>query len=177
MKHYVILLLLFIALVMTACSSDAVTLLNQPQVKPETIPSIQSPITSTQDSATQTFLPDDAQQLQLPELTDSQGAVTVIVKPLGLDNLQEKLYFDVTLDTHSLDLKMDLASLATLMIDKGQSFGALVWDAPLGGHHVSGVLSFPAREEGKLILDGALKMTMVIKDVDAQERIFVWDLT
>jgi hypothetical protein len=80
------------------------------------------------------------------------------------------------MDTHSIDLSMDLAALATLTTDNGQSVQATVWDAPLGGHHVSGTLSFPASVEGKAILDGASRPTLIIKDVDASERVFTWDL-
>ncbi len=47
---------------------------------------------------------------------------------------------------------------------------------PTGGHHVSGTLSFPASVEGKPVLDGATKLTLTIKSVDAPERVFIWDL-
>ena len=100
----------------------------------------------------------------------------MIVKPLDLNSSADKLSFEVTLDTHSIDLSMDLAALATLTTDTGMSVQAIVWDAPLGGHHVSGTLSFPASVESKPILDGASKLTLIIKGVDAPERIFAWDL-
>ncbi len=113
---------------------------------------------------------------QLPELIDSQGAVTVIVKPLDLADQENELKFEVALETHSVDLSMDLAALATLTTDTGLTVQAILWDAPRGGHHVSGSLSFPASVDGKAILDGASKLTLIIKDVDAPERTFTWDL-
>jgi hypothetical protein len=113
---------------------------------------------------------------QLPELTDSQGAVAVIVKPLDLGSQAEKLTFEVALETHSVDLSMDLAALAILTTDTGLTVQADVWDAPRGGHHVSGTLSFPSSLDGKTILDGATTLTLTIKDVDAPERTFAWDL-
>lgn len=125
---------------------------------------------------TQPVQPAGDQALQLADLTDSQGAVTVIVKPPDLNSTQDMLNFEVTLETHSIDLSMDLAVLSMLTTDTGMSVQAVVWDAPLGGHHVSGTLSFPASLENKAILEGALKLTLIIKDVDAPERVFAWDL-
>ena len=176
MKRLPFLFLLAIGLVLAACSSATPSASTQPVVEPTVISPNQSPATPTQASASQPVQPAGAQTLQLAELTDSQGAVTVIVKPLDLNSSQDTLNFEVTLDTHSIDLSMDLAALATLTIDNGQSVQAAVWDAPLGGHHVSGTLSFPASVEGKAILDGASKLTLIIKDVDAPERVFAWDL-
>ena len=71
---------------------------------------------------------------------------------------------------------MDLANLATLTTDSGRTVQATLWDAPRGGHHVSGTLSFPASVDGKALLDGVTKLTLTIKDVDAPQRAFTWDL-
>ena len=69
---------------------------------------------------------------------------------------------------------MDLAGLATLTTDSGQTVQALKWDAPLGGHHVSGILSFPAAADGVAVLEGASSFTITIVDVDAPVRVFTW---
>jgi hypothetical protein len=108
---------------------------------------------------------------------DDQGSVIVSVTPLNLEQKAETLDFDVALETHSVDLSMDLAVLSTLTTDNGKSVTPLIWDAPMGGHHVSGTLSFPALSEGTSILDGAKTLTLTMKDVAATERIFIWELT
>jgi hypothetical protein len=108
---------------------------------------------------------------------DEQGYVEVAVTPLNLNAPDETLKFDVGLNTHSVDLSMDLAPLATLEADNGLGVRAVLWDAPRGGHHVSGVLSFPTRTEGVSLLEGASRLTLKILDVDAPERTFTWSLT
>ena len=112
------------------------------------------------------------------ELTrgDQQGAVAVTVTPLNLANSSELLEFDVALETHSVDLSMDLAMLSSLTTDTGVTVQATLWDAPRGGHHVSGKLIFPALSDGRPILEGASRLTLTILDVDAPSRVFEWQL-
>ena len=62
--------------------------------------------------------------------SDTQGAVTVNVTPLNLDKPSDQLEFDVALETHSVDLSMDLATLATLTTNTGITVQATKWDAP-----------------------------------------------
>ena len=108
---------------------------------------------------------------------DGQGAVTVKVTPLNLNNASATLDFAVVLDTHSVDLSMDLTQLAVLRADTGVMVNASVW--PVGsGHHYEATLSFPAKTaEGTSVLDGATTLTLIIKDVDAPERTFEWALS
>lgn len=110
--------------------------------------------------------------------TDGQGMVTVEVTPLNLDKAADTvtLDFDVAMNTHSVDLSMDLAQLATLTTDTGVSVKAAKWEATPGGHHVSGKLIFPATQDGKGILEGATKLTLTIVNVDAPSRVFEWQL-
>lgn len=110
-------------------------------------------------------------------LEDKQGQVTVVVKPLNLANPAATLDFEVTLDTHSIDLSMDVAALASLTTDDGRQVVATGWDAPQGGHHVSGVLSFPAMVDGVALLDETTSLTLTLRDVDVPERVFTWSLT
>jgi len=114
-----------------------------------------------------------------PDLTksDAQASITVEVKPLNLEKPGDTLVFNVTMNTHSVDLGMDLTQLAVLTTDTGKSVQALKWDAPRGGHHVEGQLSFPATLDGKNLLDGARRISILIKDVAAPARIFTWQLT
>ncbi|HEY5574803.1 MAG TPA: hypothetical protein VIK64_17400 [Anaerolineales bacterium] len=106
---------------------------------------------------------------------DEQGAVTVEITPLNLNDAWETIDFQVVMNTHSVDLSMDLAALATLTTDTGHSIQATSWDAPLGGHHVSGKLSFPSSIEAGSVLEGAKKITLTLANVDAAERIFIWE--
>ena len=108
--------------------------------------------------------------------SDQQGMVVVEVTPLNLGSSGDTLEFDVALNTHSVDLSMDLTSLATLTTDAGITVAATKWDAPSGGHHVSGKLFFPGTKDGKSILDGASKLTLAILSLDAASRVFEWEL-
>jgi hypothetical protein len=107
---------------------------------------------------------------------DEQGAVIVEVTPLNLDTPADTLEFDVTMNTHSVDLSMDLAALATLSTDTGVMVQAAKWDASPGGHHVSGTLIFPALQDGKSILAGANKLSLTLVNIDAPSRAFEWEL-
>ena len=95
--------------------------------------------------------------------------------PLNPNNPTQTLDFNVRLNTHSVDLSMDLAVLAIIETDAGLTVQATTWDAPRGGHHVTGILSFPGSVDGTPILEGVTKMTLTITDVDAPERVFVWE--
>ena len=95
--------------------------------------------------------------------------------PVKLNDPGSTIEFDVRMNTHSVDLSMNLADLATLSTDTGKSIQASRWDAPGGGHHVSGKLSFPAGVNGDRLLDGAAKLILTLKNVDAPERVFVWE--
>ena len=108
--------------------------------------------------------------------TDEQGAVVFTVTPLNLDAPAGPLQFEVGMNTHSVDLSMDLATLSTLSTDTGLTLQATKWDATPGGHHVSGKLIFPASADGKSILEGASKLTLTVVNVDAASRVFEWEL-
>lgn len=154
MKRFLLPLLLTVALFLAACS-------------PATTASDQtSPGSGAAESAS------SSEQT----LSDEQGEVTIKVTPLNLDGSAETLEFDVVMDTHSVDLGMDLATLATLTTDTGVIVQATTWDAPRGGHHVEGKLIFPAAKDGKTILDDTSRLTLTITNVDAPSRVFEWEL-
>ena len=108
--------------------------------------------------------------------TDEQGAVVFVVTPVNLDSPGATLDFELVMDTHSVDLGWDLATMAVLRTDSGEEVGATAW--PIGnGHHYSGTLSFPTTTaDGRPILDGAAMLTLSIRDTDVPERVFVWEL-
>jgi hypothetical protein len=90
----------------------------------------------------------------------------------------EKLVFDVALDTHVIDLDgYDLRQLASLRTDQGREVLPVGWDAPSGGHHRSGTLTFPATgPDGNAVLGpGTGALQLVIRDVaGVSERVFTW---
>ncbi len=108
---------------------------------------------------------------------DSQGPVSIQLTPIKMEVGGASLEFDVAMNTHSVDLSMDLASLATLSTDAGAKVTATRWTGSPGGHHVRGVLDFPGSYAGKPILDGALLLTVTIVDVAAPVRVFEWELS
>jgi hypothetical protein len=161
------------SLLVAACSSsgNAVSVDLQPtQDSPVSIEPVQQYEDSTPEG------PEDSPIGWGNDLTkvDSQGAVEVVVKPLNLEFPGETIEFEIALDTHSVDLSMDLADIAILRTDMGLEVKAVVWDAPRGGHHVGGILSFPASINGDYVLEEAVEFQLVISGLDAPERIFVW---
>ncbi len=83
--------------------------------------------------------------------------------------------FDITLDTHSVDLDaLDLAD-AVLRNDRGETLTAIPWDAPNGGHHREGSLAF----EGDVarFLGGADWIELVLTGIgDLPERTLRWEV-
>lgn len=167
MKPVLLSLLLAALLYLSACSPAT---LPQPPVQTATEG---SPASAQTESAPTTTPPTG----QEATLVDQQGAVIVEVTPLNLDQPGQTLDFQVSMNTHSVDLNMDLATLATLATDTGLQVEAVSWDGPRGGHHVSGTLSFPATVNGQPLLEGASQLTLTIKSVDADVRIFIWSIT
>ncbi len=166
MKRFISILILTVSLFLSACAPA------QKDSTPTQIPAN----TSTSSAASLSTVPTNANTADLSR-TDGQGAVTVKITPLNLDNPGDTLKFDVVMDTHSVDLSMDLATLATLTTDTGLTIQPAKWEAPGGGHHAEGTLSFPATQAGKSILDGAKQLTLTITGIDNATRVFTWDLS
>ncbi len=126
----------------------------------------------------QPVIQDDTQvKSQNLERVDRQGSVEVAVIPAGFDmDSDGMLSFEISMNTHSVDLSIDLAKLSTLATDHGVILSASSWSGG-NGHHVGGILSFPVRAaDGSPIVSGAQKLTLTIRDVDVPERLFVWEL-
>lgn len=84
--------------------------------------------------------------------------------------------FAVALDTHAVDLDgVDLGALALLRVD-GREVAPLGWDAPKGGHHRSGRLTFPATVDGTpTIGPGSTSVELIVRNVaGVPERVFRW---
>jgi hypothetical protein len=90
------------------------------------------------------------------------------------------LTIDVAMDTHAVDLDAyDLKQLAVLRIDGGQDVQPVGWEAPKGGHHRSGRLTFPATgaDGTPLIVSGTHTIELMIRNLaGVSERNFRWTL-
>ncbi|MBI3160098.1 MAG: hypothetical protein HYZ26_10925 [Chloroflexi bacterium] len=106
--------------------------------------------------------------------TDEQGEIEIAVTPLDLQEGAASIDFEISLNTHSVDLSMDLAEFATLLTDNGLELAAVGWDGSSGGHHVSGVLSFALTVEQARQLAKADEIRLILRDVGAPERVFRW---
>ena len=83
--------------------------------------------------------------------TGSLGAIEVKVTPPDLSNIQgETIDFTVDLNATGTDLSFDLSKLATLQVGE-HNMPATAWEVALDhGHHVSGILKFPAHMKGAI---------------------------
>jgi rhodanese-related sulfurtransferase len=100
------------------------------------------------------------------------GGVTVRVTPTNLsDPLAATIDFQVVMDAHAGDLGFDLTQVATLSGETG-SVSPSAWSGGRGGHHLEGILSFPAsalRRPGPL--------TLTLRDVSGDKDLsFVWEI-
>jgi hypothetical protein len=155
--------LTMLAIVLAACSSAAATGQGVPATVTRTIvPSATAP-SQVESTGGETR-------------TDEQGAVVFEVTPLTLDSPGDTLDFEVVMNTHSVDLGWDLAAQSVLQTDTGLEVGGTAW--PVGnGHHYGGTLSFPSvTDDGENLLEGVGMLTLVIRDTDVPERLFVWEL-
>ena len=155
MKRFLVILVLLLPIILSACSEFPAS---TAEAQPETV-----------DQTT-------SQPSSVLERTDSQGAVVVTVTPVNLDRPGETLDFQITMETHSVELDMDLPSLSTLSTDTGFTVQGSTWNGPKGGHHVEGTLSFPVQKDGRLLVKGAKVITLKIQNVDAPERVFSWEV-
>lgn len=163
MKLFRLITPLLLTILLTACSATAT------DVKPQTDASQPAP----EPVSVSTETPSSSADLTR---IDQQGTVIVNALPLNLNTPSDQLDFQVVLDTHSVELSMDLATMSTLTTDTGITVQATLWDAERGGHHVQGILIFPASVDGKSVLEGASTLTLTITDLDAPSRIFEWQL-
>lgn len=108
--------------------------------------------------------------------TSEGGQVTVTVTWLGST---DPLVFAVILDTHAVDLDgFDLRQLAVLRTPAGVEVPPSGWDAPPGGHHREGTLTFPTVDaNGNPLINAETRsFELAIRDVaGVPERVFRWE--
>jgi hypothetical protein len=162
------------AFILTACNGQ------NPSQAPTAESSIQSETAQSEPTTVPTQEMVATLEVKVPaNLTksDAQGAVTMKITPTNLENPGDAVIFEVLIDTHSVDLSMDLAQLAVLSTDTGKTVQATLWDAPRGGHHVEGKLSFTSTKDGSALIDGAKSVTITITNLDAPSREFTWSIS
>ncbi|NIO43387.1 MAG: hypothetical protein GTO41_26490 [Burkholderiales bacterium] len=103
---------------------------------------------------------------------NSEGGVTVSVKPKTISAGAGSWDFEITLSTHTVELNQDLQSVSVLIDSKGKPHSPLSWEGdPPGGHHRKGVLRF------KPLADAPTFLALHIHDVGGvDKRIFRWSL-
>lgn len=125
-----------------------------------------TPVTTVGDAA--------AQAANEPQIYEG-GGVTIKLTQLAQ---APAITFEVVLDTHSVELDgYDLGQLATLRVDQGPAIQPSGWDAPAGGHHREGTLTFPATtQDGRpSIPDNARTIEVIIRDIGGvPERVVQW---
>jgi len=100
---------------------------------------------------------------------DNGVRVTVTPKMLAQNQAAE---FEVSLNTHSVELSQDLTAVAELRDDQGHSYAPSRWDgSPPGGHHRKGTLIFPSLKAP------VQSVILIIRDVaKVPERTFTWKI-
>lgn len=110
------------------------------------------------------------QTLGLEPQSNNDGPVTVIVVPRKSASAGT-WEFEITLETHSVELNEDLMKTSVLIADN-KNYEPLAWDGdPPGGHHRNGILQFaPISPQPESI---ALKIRSI---GGVEERNFIWQL-
>jgi len=167
--------LAILVLVLAACTGA------QPGAAQPLAPAPVAAAAAAQPAATATQIPAAQAPAGMGNLTQSAeaGAATVEITPLNLaDAGAATLDFKVVMNTHSVELGVDLTGLAALKASGGE-VAAIAWQAPAGGgHHVEGTLRFPAKTaDGKPLLTGAPGFSIAIRNLaGVPERVFTWKL-
>lgn len=114
---------------------------------------------------------------QANDLTQTNTGGNVTIKATWQGRAAGPIFL-VALDTHAVNLDTyDLKQSVTLRVDGGQAVQAVSWDAPKGGHHRSGTLSFPSTgiDGSPLISTSTRTVELVIRDVAGiPERVLRW---
>lgn len=102
----------------------------------------------------------------------SASGVTVAVTPQSLAAGAKSWDFKVVLDTHSAELKDDLARSAVLVVDGGGSYTPTAWQGdPPGGHHREGTLKFNAISPQPKAIE-----LQIQRPGEPKPRLFRWQL-
>lgn len=99
-----------------------------------TAPRVSQPASSRSEPTEETAI------RELPPLTNEEGPVKVIATGRLLPDRSE---FELTLDTHSVELTEDLIATSVIVGSDGKEYRPRTWVGdPASGHHRSGILVF-----------------------------------
>lgn len=101
--------------------------------------------------------------------TNEKGSVIVEAIPISLTR-GKNASFTLTFTTHTGDLSYDIGTIAKLTDNKGNIYNPVSWTGGKGGHHIEGILTFPA------IAESTQKLTLTVPGIDNQDRVFEWKL-
>ncbi len=106
--------------------------------------------------------------------SNTGGSVTIDVEWIKAED--DSLIFDVSMNTHSVDLdQYDIGQLAILRDNTGKEYHPVSWDSAPGGHHRRGTLSFPLPDS--LNQGSTSYIEIVIQDIAGiNERVLKWEL-
>lgn len=112
-----------------------------------------------------------APMINLPSKSGSQNGVTFEVDPMDF-NFEGPVSFRIKIDAHSGSLDFSPAPISILEDDQGNQYQPLNWDGSLpGGHHQSGILTFPR------INNSVKRLQLIIgADSDLEPLVFSWNL-
>lgn len=102
--------------------------------------------------------------------TDDQARVTVDVIPTILGVNESQNIFEVSFNTHSVEMDYNFSKTIILKDNLGNVYEALQWTGNRGGHHISGDIIFLA------LNSQASSVEININGVGGVDRIFKWDL-
>lgn len=109
---------------------------------------------------------------ELGPRSSSASGVTVKVTPKDVSPQATVWTFAVVLDTHSQDLRDDLAKSAAILDARGGRHAPLAWEgAPPGGHHREGLLRFKG-----LGAQGSALELQIQRAGEQAPRVFRWKL-
>lgn len=122
-------------------------------------------------------LPDTSSTIPTPVLDNQTyqsqvlefGAVEVEAVPKNL-RVGEEIVFELSLNTHSVELDYEYTSIVSLQDNLGGNYEALDWDGGESGHHVKGRLTFEP------LKDGVESVSLELSGIDNQTNNFTWEL-
>jgi hypothetical protein len=121
---------------------------------------------------TSTAQTQDSKESPYEEQVNEAGGVTVSVTPVSITD-SGTWDFEVSLQTHSVPLDMDIATSIVLLDASGAEVSPESWEGdPAGGHHRAGTLRFSAITPIPEVL------ILRVKDIGGvSEREFTWEFS